>query len=488
MSRLTIPEPQIEIYADGFDENAPIKRTETANALSDLVERISDPMVIALDGGWGSGKSYFLKRWVGQHLKAHSETTQTVYFDAFKHDFIDEPLISLIGVIEDRFEKVEDKTWKDRLQSTISFTKKLIKPAARIGAAVVTGLASEVAVAAIGTEKIDTMADRAIDTGAKQIGEEASASIDELWKSEAGRREAMEGFRKSLIELTAPLQTEQAEEETDENETATSPHRKLVIVVDELDRCRPDYALALLEIIKHFFDVDHVHFVLGVNLAELENSVKARYGAGINAGLYLQKFVTLTMRLPDRLYSDYYDTSFAQDYLSGLLAETQMDQQRTRLIVDLVGLVRMKEAVSFRGMQRLFSIVQLAKIPFARGYPQDKAEQHVIASLCILKAFSPRKYELILERDIDNIDQGNKELELADIREFFWMIPNTDETREDLRNDLDHSWQYYLDPNGYSARFPETRGRTIPTRETRARQLNQLIRDHLEVFQLPPQP
>jgi hypothetical protein len=95
----------------------------------------------------------------------------------------------------------------------------------------------------------------------------------------------MTTFRETLAALTL-------------GKDGTSP-RKLVIVVDELDRCRPDYALAMLEIIKHFFAVDHVHFVLGVNLRELENSVKARYGAGINAGLYLQKFITVTVALPD---------------------------------------------------------------------------------------------------------------------------------------------------------------------------------------------
>jgi len=309
MSRLTIPEPEIELYKDGFKSHATGKlhdqlgREPTGKALSDLVDRIAEPMVIALDGGWGSGKSFFLKCWVGEHLKREQNTTQTVYFDAFKHDFVDEPLISLMGVIEDRFEDedVKDKTWKKRFAGTVSVAKRLLKPTLRIGAAVGTGMASEVAIAAIGTEKIDTVVDGAIDAGLKGIGAEASAAVDELWKSEAGRRQAMTEFRKSLIALTEPVTEKPAEAE---DEAAKTPdeqkprHRKLVIVVDELDRCRPDYALSLLELIKHFFDVPHVHFVLGVNMRELENSVKARYGGGINAGLYLQKFVTLTMGLP----------------------------------------------------------------------------------------------------------------------------------------------------------------------------------------------
>lgn len=75
----------------------------------------------------------------------------------------------------------------------------------------------------------------------------------------------------------------------------------LVIVIDELDRCRPDYALEVLEVIKHFFAVPMVHFVLGVNLIALANSVKARYGQEIDATAYLQKFISLTLVLPDRI-------------------------------------------------------------------------------------------------------------------------------------------------------------------------------------------
>ncbi|WP_333848286.1 P-loop NTPase fold protein, partial [Phaeobacter italicus] len=67
--RLTVPEPKIDLYNDGFADHDQLDRKATGDKLSDLVERIDDPMVIALDGAWGSGKSFFLKCWVGEHLK-----------------------------------------------------------------------------------------------------------------------------------------------------------------------------------------------------------------------------------------------------------------------------------------------------------------------------------------------------------------------------------------------------------------------------------
>lgn len=74
--------------------------------------------------------------------------------------------------------------------------------------------------------------------------------------------------------------------------------KPLVVVIDELDRCRPTYAIELLEVAKHLFAVDGVVFVLGVNRSELAESVKAVYGASFDAEGYLHRFIDIDIRLP----------------------------------------------------------------------------------------------------------------------------------------------------------------------------------------------
>ncbi len=74
--------------------------------------------------------------------------------------------------------------------------------------------------------------------------------------------------------------------------------KRFVILVDELDRCRPTYAIELLEAVKHFFSAPNVVFVLGVCKPQLEHSIKAVYGSTFDAGLYLQRFFHLTYELP----------------------------------------------------------------------------------------------------------------------------------------------------------------------------------------------
>jgi len=81
MNRLMLPEPDIKICDDGFRSQETGKLHgqlgRADKALSGLVDHTSDPMVIALDGGRGPGQSFFLKCWVGKHLKRET-ATQTV--------------------------------------------------------------------------------------------------------------------------------------------------------------------------------------------------------------------------------------------------------------------------------------------------------------------------------------------------------------------------------------------------------------------------
>lgn len=266
--RLTPKEAGFTLYETGFGDDL-LDRAASGKALSNLAEQIEDPMVIALDGGWGTGKSWFLKRWVGQHRIDHPGMARTVYFDAFAHDYLDSPLVALTAVLTKELAKEKTPT-SGKIERLKKTAFKALPGLTKLGANIATSFA---------VKALD-------DTGdilAEAIGGTVEGPSETFWQSLANQQTAMEEFTAALGALTL-------------TEGEDTP-RKLVIVVDELDRCRPDYALSLLEVIKHFFAVDHVHFVLGVNLRELENMVRVRYGTQEGAELYLQKFMTLTMEL-----------------------------------------------------------------------------------------------------------------------------------------------------------------------------------------------
>lgn len=268
MTRFLPPDEPVKLYETCFEDDL-LGRVKFGATLSEILERIEDPLVVALNGRWGTGKSYFLKRWVGAHRIQNGGKALTVYFDAFAHDYLSDPLIGLVGALSERIPK-EEKPKLDRIKKTAI---KFVRPATRIGLNIATFGAKEA---------LDELGDAVVEA----IKGEAERTVDDLWKREEGRRAAMADFHSAIKALTVP-------EKEDEQP------RPLIIVIDELDRCRPDYALEVLEIIKHFFDVEHVHFVLGANLTALENSVKVRYGSEIDATSYLQKFLSFTLTLPD---------------------------------------------------------------------------------------------------------------------------------------------------------------------------------------------
>lgn len=83
--------------------------------------------------------------------------------------------------------------------------------------------------------------------------------------------------------------------------------------VDELDRCKPSYAVKLLERVKHYFANDRITFVFSINSEQLQHTISGYYGAGFNAGKYLDRFFDLRVSLPQidmkkYFYSlDFYD-------------------------------------------------------------------------------------------------------------------------------------------------------------------------------------
>ncbi|MGF1649318.1 MAG: P-loop NTPase fold protein, partial [Hyphomicrobiaceae bacterium] len=267
--RFLPPEPEVILYETVFDNDI-LGRESVSKSLSALLDRIEDPLVIALDGPWGSGKSYFLKRWVGAHREQNNGKALTLYFDAFANDYLSDPMVALLSALTDRI-PAEDACKLKQLKTTAS---KFVKPLARIGLSMITFGAKAT---------LDELGGALVEASHS----EARNLVDDFWSHEEGRQKAMQDFRVALTELI-------------EGSNPNHP-TPLVIVIDELDRCRPDYALEILEVVKHFFAVPMVHFVLGVNLASLENSVKARYGPEADATAYLQKFISLTFTLPDEV-------------------------------------------------------------------------------------------------------------------------------------------------------------------------------------------
>lgn len=288
---------ELEVPADNPFQYDALERRPLVEFLVGLIERAGGPFVLALDSPWGSGKTT-LVRMLETELRRQDYSC--IYFNAWKVDYVTDPLVALVSSI-------------DRLdigsgEAATSFREHL-KSARRV-----TGLvAKRTAVAAA----------KALTVGVLDIDEEIAAAASELAGDSVS--DIVEAFQKEG-ELLEKFRAEL--EKAIQKIPPAGKKSTLVFFVDELDRCRPTFAIELLERIKHLFDVPNILFVLSLDKGQLEASVAAVYGSGINAAEYLRRFIDLEYALPTIKAKKFVENLFSRFELDEIFAQRTHDELR----------------------------------------------------------------------------------------------------------------------------------------------------------------
>ena len=268
----------------GFDGTDIFGYEEFGTNLASLVENLEGPSVIALDGGWGSGKTVFAKQWAGLLRK---RGTAVIYFDAFAADAGDDPLFDIASEL---FAAASDgEPRKQYREAAVVLGKRLAPFVAGVGLRAATGgLIGE------GEIRAGTAALAEAKKVAKDGGEEVSEAFRHRIEGARDRADALSDFRQKLTALAESIK---AKALADAEDAPVAPKSwPIVMIVDELDRCRPPYALAVLENIKHVFDVHNLCFVLVTNLDQIGQVVANAYGLK-QPREYLEKFIQVEFRL-----------------------------------------------------------------------------------------------------------------------------------------------------------------------------------------------
>ena len=263
--------------------NDSIGRGEFVRQFVKMLNAIEDNCTIALEGNWGSGKTFFVKQ-VKMVLDAHNPNYQPVngflteerrkvikekcsefnaedgstelkpqlcvYYDAWQNDNDEDPILSLVYSIV------------KEIGSDFSFDK---KPTLDIC-----------------SELINLVCDKDISKLIKVLKGENALDLIKKTKDEA---EKVSKFLQSLLPEVG---------------------ERLIVFVDELDRCKPSYAVKLLEKIKHYFLDEEITFVFSVNINELQHTIKKHYGSDFDATRYLDRFFDLRAALPKFDLEKYY--------------------------------------------------------------------------------------------------------------------------------------------------------------------------------------
>lgn len=248
---------------------------------------------ISLDGKWGSGKTFFVKQ-TKMVLEANNDFIKSmtpekrqeikdkqraffdpdeslisqvcVYYDAWENDSDDDPILSLVYSI------------MQTVSTDYTFEKRNYL---KVGTAILDGLIKNGVLkgGALVLETISGMNWEKIIEGLK--GENP---LDVLEKDKS-LKEKINEFLDSLL---------------------PEHGNRLVIFIDELDRCSPSYAVRLLERIKHYFSNEKITFVFSVNISELQYTIKKYYGDGFDGARYLDRFFDLRVQIPKIDLSKYY--------------------------------------------------------------------------------------------------------------------------------------------------------------------------------------
>lgn len=354
-----------EIPADNPFANDALGREEFATSLTSLVANVEDGLVLSLHAPWGEGKTTFVKMWQAALNKA---AFPTIYFDAFAHDHLDDPFVGLAAELVDALKLPEGDE------------ASLRQKASRAGAQLLTwGTKIAVRAATLGViNAADLDAIEGIkEEISKDVSDAASAYIEQRLASYRSDLKALADFR-DLLERSA-----------------SKGSKPIVFIVDELDRCKPTYAIEVLERIKHIFSVKGVAFVLVLNRDQLSESIRWVYGSGVDAQNYLQKFIDVECGLPKnvkRHESDY--KKFCQHLYR---AHAIKDWGDGRGIVNAMELFSDHFGLSLRAMQKVFSQVALF---YASSQERQLRIPEVIVLLAIVRMLNRDLYRRIADGDV----------------------------------------------------------------------------------------
>lgn len=408
--RLVANPPNITDSAGFTPENDIFGYAEFGERFANLITTAEEPIIAVLDGPWGSGKSFFIRQWSGL---LRQRGVPVIQFDAFANDHLGDAFLAIAAAIQTAAtDLLGPKKTRKFLNKAKAVGKALLPVSARIG----------MRVGSAGLLSLDDLenageAAKALVTALTKEGERAvEKTISERLRKGAQEKASFDAFRSTLSELARAAGAKASR-------NATAP---LVFIIDELDRCRPPFALELIERAKHFFSVPGVCFVLVGHLPHLESTVRGAYGASVDSQTYLEKFYQLRVLLPRETRRDKTRQQTYIDYLWHELRLRFAKKDMETPVRETLHSLASAHCLSLRQVERV--LTHLAIVSAAAG-ERNLLIPPVVAGLCVMRHTAHPLYQ----------KARNGELTWEEVERFLGPVPN-----HGVEDDWVRDWWRYV--------------------------------------------
>lgn len=366
-----------------FETDDKLDRKKYAEFLKTLLEHCDEyrredsdgAYVIAIDSPWGTGKTRFAKMFRNfledrtkemgdDSAPGDNASVNAIYYNSWDTDFSNDALQPLIHAIinSPEFKKDEYETASKEIYER--FKKTAIAVAKVVGLGLIHHYFGETAKDIVSTIDIST-------------SEKTPDPLEEY----QSKIDILQNFKKSLQELIAQKK-----------------HKKLIIIIDELDRCRPIYAIQTLEIAKHLFSVRGLVFIFALDIKQLSCSVKTVYGQEMDAPGYLCRFFDYVSQLPlpemRKIITNNLIVFKDKGFFSSVLSINQKNEASYEL-GEFIYNIAANGNLSIRECLTLFKSYEMMMATFLRKYNSIIAFM-LYFFLIYLKFKNPDIYSLIL--------------------------------------------------------------------------------------------
>lgn len=350
----------IDIPQDKPFENCKLSREKYGNILTDIVNAYSNGFVLAINNEWGTGKTTFVKMW---RQMLENNGFETIYFNAWENDFTENPMIAMMSELK-TLTKVDDKKQFNSVLEKGAILTKNVLPS----------LVKALAKRYIDIDEVSG-AIESISRGATEI-------LEEEIKEYANKKRTISEFKNELESYIK----------------ARENKHPIVFIIDELDRCRPDYAVQVLEQMKHFFEVERMVFVLSIDKEQLANAVRGFYGSDlIKADEYLRRFIDLEYSIPTPQKAEYclylYDYyGFDEFFKSAERVNLIEFGSEAQIFLNVARTLLVHSDVTLRQQEK---ILGLSRLVINTIGPRQNSYAYIIVILLFLKVKNNELYRKI---------------------------------------------------------------------------------------------